>query len=179
MIASDASDEGCGASLGVATKVNASEVTPVPKDLHDPEMYQLIAPFTHAFSSAEMRMLTFERETLGMYLAVSDSKGCIALQTSGSKRVCRAARGCRGGASEAGERRRSEASRCTAGKHREIPQCSDGDNCSRCDGIVRYTGGDQALRVMCVDCSIYKSILFLYTWFQRMGRQCRTNLLRG
>ena len=64
VISSDASDEGCGASLGIVRKADASQVT--PEDLHNPELYQLVAPFTHVFSSAEKRMLTFERETLGM-----------------------------------------------------------------------------------------------------------------
>ena len=61
VISSDASDEGCGASLGIVRKAYASP---------NPELYQLVAPFTHVFSSAEKRMLTFERETLGMFLAV-------------------------------------------------------------------------------------------------------------
>ena len=76
MISSDASDEGCGASLGVVRKADASQVT--PEDLHSTEMYQLVAPFTHVFSSAEKRMLTFERETLGMYLAVDKWRKLIA-----------------------------------------------------------------------------------------------------
>ena len=68
MILSDASNEGCGASLRIVRKADASQVA--PEDLHNPELYQLVAPFTHVFSSAEKRMLTFERETLGMFLAV-------------------------------------------------------------------------------------------------------------
>ena len=80
VISSDASDEGCGASLGVVRKADASQVT--PEDLHSTEMYQLVAPFTHVFSSAEKRMLTFERETLGMYLAVDKWRKLIAKAAS-------------------------------------------------------------------------------------------------
>ena len=76
VISSDASDEGCGASLGIVRKSDASQVT--PEDLHNPEIYQLVAPFTHVFSSAEKRMLTFERETLGMFLAVDKWRKIIA-----------------------------------------------------------------------------------------------------
>ena len=57
-------------------KADASKVT--PEDLHSTELYQLVAPFTHVFSSAEKRMLTFERETLGMYLAVDKWRKLIA-----------------------------------------------------------------------------------------------------
>ena len=76
VISSDASDEGCGASLGVVMKADGRDVT--PEDLHNTELYQLVAPFTHVFSSAEKRMLTFERETQGMYLAVDRWRKVIA-----------------------------------------------------------------------------------------------------
>ena len=76
VISSDASDEGCGASLGVAMKADGRDAT--PDDLHNTELYQLVAPFTHVFSSAEKRVLTFERETQGMYLAVDRWRKVIA-----------------------------------------------------------------------------------------------------
>ena len=80
IIASDASGDGCGASLGVMKKADANQVT--PEDLHSTEMYQLVGPFTHVFSSAEKRMLTLERETLGMYLAVDEWRKLIAKAAS-------------------------------------------------------------------------------------------------
>ena len=49
-----------------------------PDDLHNTELYQLVVPFTHVFSSAEKRMLTFKRETQGMYLAVGRWRKAIA-----------------------------------------------------------------------------------------------------
>ena len=85
VISSDASDEGCGASLGVVKKADGRDVT--PSDLHDTEMYQLVAPFTHVFSRAEKRMLTFERETQGMYLAVDRWRKIIAKAASRFKPV--------------------------------------------------------------------------------------------
>ena len=76
VISSDASDEGCGASLDVVMKADGRDVT--PEDLHNTELYQLGAPFTHVFSSAEKRMLTIELGTQGMYLAVDRWRKMIA-----------------------------------------------------------------------------------------------------
>ena len=90
VISSDASDEGCGASLGVVKKADASQVT--PEDLHNTEICQLVAPFTHdiVVSSAEERMLTFERETLGVYLAADKWRKLIAKAASRFKPVATA-----------------------------------------------------------------------------------------